>query len=86
MIEEWYKDYNSTVKLLSIPCLKSYRQEPYVMVKKDKTLPKFDERFMGYGKDKISWIETLRYNGYMFSLLKGGFAVDVPHPRWVISF
>ena len=42
----------------------------------------FDERFVNYGKDKISWIEHLRYSGYRFAVLKYAFAVDIPHPRY----
>ena len=51
------------------------------MVKRSSFLPKFDERFVNYGKDKISWIENLRYNGYLFAVITGSFAIDIPHPR-----
>lgn len=51
------------------------------MVKRSAFLPKFDERFVNYGKDKISWIESLRYNGFFFAVMTGSFAIDVPHPR-----
>lgn len=50
------------------------------MVKMSPHLPLFDERFVNYGKDKISWIEHLRYTGYKFAVLKNAFAIDVPHP------
>ncbi|KAM7454040.1 hypothetical protein BLSTO_05207 [Blastocystis sp. subtype 1] len=75
---EWYK-HNSR-PLYFVSCFKSYKQEPYVMVKMSPHLPLFDERFVNYGKDKISWIEHLRYTGYKFAVLKNAFAIDVPHP------
>lgn len=64
-----------------VPCFKSFKQEPYVMVKNHQHVPAFDERFVIYGKDKISWIEDLRYNGYVFAVLKDAYAIDIPHPR-----
>ena len=63
-------------------CFKSYKQEPYVMVKRSTHLPEFDERFVNFGKYMISWIEHLRYSGYRFAVLKYAFAVDIPHPRY----
>ncbi|KAK8792030.1 hypothetical protein WA158_005407 [Blastocystis sp. Blastoise] len=53
----------------------------YIMVKRTESLPPFDERFINYGKDKISWIEHLRYSGYIFAVMKDAFAIDIPHPR-----
>ena len=67
-----------------IPCFKSFKQEPYVVVKQSSHLPLFDERFINYGKDKISWIENLRYDGYAFAVLRNAFAVDIPHPRYCL--
>ncbi|KAK8807234.1 hypothetical protein WA158_003993 [Blastocystis sp. Blastoise] len=80
LTEDWYReDYHNP--LLMVPCFKSVKQEPYVMVKRSVYLPPFDERFINYGKDKISWIEHLRYSGYLFGVLKDAFAIDIPHPR-----
>ena len=53
------------------------------MVKRSPHLPAFDERFVNYGKDKISWIEHLRYTGYKFAVLKNAYAIDIPHPPGV---
>ena len=54
------------------------------MVKRSSHLPLFDERFVNYGKDKISWIETLRYMGYQFAILKNSFVIDIPHPLYYL--
>ena len=51
------------------------------MVKRSNHLPLFDERFVNYGKNKISWIEHLRYDGYAFAVLGGAYAIDIPHPK-----
>ena len=80
MTPDWYRP-DTTQQLMLVPCFKSFKQEPYVMVKRSSHLPLFDERFINYGKDKISWIENLRYDGYKFAVIRGAFAVDIPHPR-----
>ena len=54
----------------------------YVVVKKSKSLPSFDERFINYAYNKVQWLEHLRYRGYAFSIITDGFAVDVPHPLY----
>ena len=54
------------------------------MVKRSNHLPLFDERFVNYGKNKISWIEHLRYDGYAFAVLGGAYAIDIPHPMYVL--
>ncbi|KNB45754.1 hypothetical protein JH06_1358 [Blastocystis sp. subtype 4] len=49
------------------------------MVKKTDSLPRFDERFINYGYNKVQWLEHLRFVGYDFQILTKGFAVDIPH-------
>ena len=51
----------------------------YVVVKKSKSLPSFDERFINYGFNKISYVETLRRYEYRFILAGKVFAFDLPH-------
>ena len=72
--------------LTKVTCFKGDTQEPYVMVKKTETLPRFNERFVNYGYNKVQWLEHLRYVGYDYQILTHGFAVDVPHSRHVILF
>ena len=56
------------------------------MVKKSDHLPSFDDKFVNYGKDKISWIENLRYIGYRFSVITHSFAIDIPHPKYTSTW
>ncbi|CBK20005.2 uncharacterized protein [Blastocystis hominis] len=49
------------------------------MVKRSPHLPRFDERFINYGYNKVQWLEHLRWVGFDFQVLTRGFAVDVPH-------
>lgn len=43
--------------------------------------PYFDERFYGYGKNKIEMISHLRFLGYAFSVLPMSFITHQPHPE-----
>ena len=40
----------------------------------------YDERFTGYGKNKIELVMRLRASGWTFFVLPRAFAVHVPHP------
>ena len=39
-------------------------QEPYVFVKRSEFLPRFDERFVDYGKNKVQFVSHLRMLGF----------------------
>lgn len=43
--------------------------------------PFYDERFYGYGKNKIELISHLRFMGYRFAILPRGFLIHHPHPE-----
>jgi len=52
--------------------------EPYIVIRR-KSLPGYDERFMGYGFNKVQWILCLRCLGYRFSVLGRAFVTHVHH-------
>lgn len=65
-------------------------KEPYVVLpwcpssKSDNPrplTPYYDERFYGYGKNKIQHISHLRYRGVQFSVIPQAFTVHHPHPE-----
>ncbi|KAK8794665.1 hypothetical protein WA158_001646 [Blastocystis sp. Blastoise] len=68
-------------KYTVLSCFYSVKQEPYVIVKRSSHLPSFDPNFVNYGKDKISWIENLRYIGYKYYVMTETFGIDFPHPK-----
>jgi Glycosyl-transferase for dystroglycan len=81
---------HASLKIRSIPCFDSLRYEPYVVVRwcpvtknvgeqGNPQAPYYDERFHGYGKNKIQLISHLRIMGYQFHVLPKGFIVHNPH-------
>jgi hypothetical protein len=87
---------NDTSSLTTIPCLHSQRYEPYVVIpwcplEKNAMQrlalhaprsPYYDERFYGYGKNKIQQIAHLRESGFKFTVMPAtGFVVHLPHPE-----
>jgi hypothetical protein len=77
-------------RIRTIKCFDSLRYEPYVVLRwcpvsnnsTDRTTPispYYDERFYGYGKNKIELISHLRFMGYHFSVLPIGFIIHNPH-------
>ena len=68
-------------EMIALPCIHSDRYEPYVVVRYCDTLPPYQQEFVGYGKNKMTWIMQLQHYGYQFvhSLTNGGFLVRYPH-------
>ena len=62
-----------------VPCITSERYEPYVVLQRDEATPLFDERFTGYGKNKVQLIVHLRRAGYAFEVVARGFVIHFPH-------
>jgi hypothetical protein len=75
-----HSDNNKVPRKLS--CFHSYRYEPYLVLPWCKNVtPYYDERFYGYGKNKIEYISHLRFLNYSFHVLPEGFLVHHPHPN-----
>ena len=60
-------------------CFSNRLQEPYIMLKYDKEMLLFDERFVDYGCNKVQYVDHLRLIGYEFYLLGRSFAMDLVH-------
>ena len=64
-----------------LPCT-LHKYEPFVAVPrcgKPTMSPRFDPRFTGYGKNKISWFASLRAASFRFAPVKRAFATHMPH-------
>jgi len=76
--DAWYEQEVPQIRALE--CLRTLRYEPYIVVKKTADLPHFDERFTGYGKNKVQWLVHLRFQGWVFFVLPRVFVAHMPHP------
>ena len=56
------------------------RYEPFVLLSR-QLAPWADERFVGYGGNKIAYINQLHGLNFTFHVHPYGYAVHVPHPR-----
>ena len=70
--------------------LRSRSYEPYLVLPWCPTItspnprprtPYYDERFHGYGKNKIQHVSHLRFQGVPFVVLPRAFLVHHPHPE-----
>ena len=92
LAREWYEHEvtpgTDMQDLKRIHCFDSLRYEPYVVIRwcpaneasPIVSAPFYDDRFHGYGKNKIQYIQHLRFAGYRFAVLPKGFIVHNPHP------
>lgn len=55
------------------------KYEPYLILQKSPTLPKFDEKFTGYGMNKITFITELYAAKYTFQVLPDLWIIHLPH-------
>jgi len=61
--------------------LKKYSQDPWAPLS-----PYYDERFLGYGKNKVQQTQHLNYRGYTFSVIPAvGFLVHLPHEKSIVA-
>jgi len=85
-------DRNDEPAIRTLDCFDSLRYEPYVVIPwcpvidrnhdaRKPLAPYYDERFHGYGKNKIQYIQHLRFLQFKFSILsRPGFLIHNPHP------
>ena len=55
----------------------AFHFEPYVVVRSD--VVRYDQRFVGYGYNKVSQITELKAQGYEFVVIPQGFIIHSPH-------
>lgn len=94
--KQWYEkqagknEGEKTRTIRQIKCFDSLRYEPYVVVpwcpsskssNPRPLTPYYDERFYGYGKNKIQHISHLRFQGVPFFVLPQSFVIHHPHPE-----
>jgi len=81
--DEWPKGHAPTNygkwRTATVPYRVNWEQdfEPYVVV--PKNCPKYDERFLGFGWNKVSHILELDAQGYEFIVLPNAFMIHMPH-------
>ena len=73
----WYLQKEG--EMYDIPCFKSKRYEPYLAFRYCEDLPPFQEKFTGYGKNKLTWVMQMRRMGWDFVQLGQIFLVHYPH-------
>mmetsp|Transcript_11054 Transcript_11054/g.32837 ORF Transcript_11054/g.32837 Transcript_11054/m.32837 type:complete len:513 (-) Transcript_11054:359-1897(-) len=62
-----------------IPCFDSILYEPYLVFPNTHATSTFDERFTGYGKNKVSFIHRARVLGFTFYVAPSVFLIHEPH-------
>ena len=77
-----------------VVCIPNRAYEPYVVLpwcspgSGTRRTPYYDDRFVGYGLNKVQYILHLRYLGFLFWVMPEGFLIHVPHEitQWRESF
>eukprot|EP00966_Prymnesium_polylepis_P171510 3965432-Prymnesium_polylepis.2 len=66
-----------------VPCFDKTSYEPYMVLPAGGEAaggaPLLDERFVGYGKNKVQWVQGIRGAGFEFYVLPRGFLLHHPH-------
>ena len=91
---QWYNEITdegtgaSIKDIQLVPCMESFKYEPYMVLpwcpsgqaKPERIAPLYDERFLGYGFNKVQYVEHIRHYFYDFYVVPKGFLVHAPHP------
>jgi len=65
-----------------LTCFESNRYEPYLVLSTwGAATPRYDEQFTGYGKNKIQFVNHVRFAGFQFAVLPREFLMHFPHPK-----
>ena len=75
---DYSKWFSKPIQSYEIQYSRGY--EPYVVVGVHGLQPQFNGKMMGWGKNKISWLQELHFAGYEFTVLSGGFLIHIWHP------
>ena len=62
-----------------VPCVDKVSWEPYLVLPAGGAAPPYDERFTGYGKNKVQHVQALRSAGFHFWVLPRGYLMHMPH-------
>ncbi|KAA3676323.1 glycosyltransferase-like protein LARGE [Paragonimus westermani] len=77
-----YERWKNTSSIYAVNWSADY--EPYVIVRRDAA--KFDERFVGFGWNKASFIMQLDVLNFQFLVLPHAFLLHLPHPPSIEVF
>eukprot|EP01136_Pigoraptor_vietnamica_P004172 Opistho-1_new@34232 len=77
--DQWMLSSDPYVIDFDRPDYNVYNYEPYVIVRVTPTLPEYDERFAGFGMNKVSFLIELSAAGYTFTVLPNNWLIHVPH-------
>ncbi|KAJ1636517.1 glycosyl-transferase for dystroglycan-domain-containing protein [Pavlovales sp. CCMP2436] len=77
---KWW-NWTDVRRTFGIACMRSTRYEPYVIVPRLPSTPRYHEGFDGYGKNKIEFVIHLRYTGFRFDVLPFAFVTHMQHSK-----
>jgi len=77
--EKVFETQANDIRMLE--CIESERYEPYLVMRYSAVVPYFDERFVGYGLNKIQWLWTLRMLGFRWGVAPQSFLFHVKHAK-----
>ncbi|CAH1790992.1 unnamed protein product [Owenia fusiformis] len=74
-IKWFYTNYSYEVQKYQV------KYEPYVVIRKHSEIPLFNENFVAYGMNKVSYFMELKAAGYRFKVLPDCWVSHIPHNR-----